>query len=124
MSDNLDTLLVEFRCNVSEKDAASNPVKELELHLSKQKRAFAVEEFILKKEDLTSDADWVEWFAAHPNESEAFAAVFLVEKAHKQYFDGLFTEYMTQKEKAANQSLQRNASTMSSSTIKSAARHG
>ena len=103
MSDNLDTFLVEFKCPVKEKDEEGNPVEEFERCLSKQNRPFSVEEFIVEKEEFAQDDNWVEWFAEHPDELEAFVAVFLVEKKNKQYFDDLFTLYINEQEKKANQ---------------------
>lgn len=73
--------------------------------LATQKRPFAVEEYIIKKESVSEDRDWVEWFASHPSETEAFAAVLLVRPEDKVYFDGLWSQWLQQKEEA-NQSSQ------------------
>jgi squalene cyclase len=103
MSDELDTLLVEFRCRVEKKDEPGSPIGEFEQYLRGQDRAFAVEEFIVKKENVTNDADWSQWFEDNSNEGRAFAAVFLVKKKDKEYFDVLVVRFMDEgKERAKN----------------------
>ena len=104
MSAQLDTFLVEFICTIADKGSPGNPVEKFERFLSKQSRAFAVEEYIVSKNKFTNDAGWVEWFAEHPGEQEAFVAVFLVEKKDKEFFDGLFAEFTAEKEKRTHQS--------------------
>lgn len=99
MSDDLNTFLVEFRSTMDKKDDPDSPVQELERYLQKQNRAFAVEEYILKKKKLSHGDDWSQWFLENPNEKEAFVAVFLVEKKDKAYFDDLLDRHFDEKSK-------------------------
>jgi len=100
MDDDLTTTLVELSCPVAAKDKKPNAVSAFEGFLAGQKKPFGVDGYIVKKEDLSSDAEWVEWFAQHPTESEAFVAVFLVRQEDKAYFDELWAQWLREKEEA------------------------
>jgi hypothetical protein len=99
MSDNFDTVLVEFRCPLEKSSESNNPVEELESFFKKQKRGFAIEERSFKKEEVADDPEWTEWLSANSSgyENGIFLAVFMVSKKDRPYFADLFQEYLRAK---------------------------